>query len=165
MIFVEKIIVDGSIYSLICSIYVVITLWQWPRIWLQNFPEDIQEKVPPKTEKEKRLSLIFGIPFLLLLFAGPFLSGLTLKLSTFHEVSFFSLFMHVFFIAIFFNLVDWLILDWLIICLITPQFIVYPGTEGSKGYKDYKYHFIGFLKGCAIYFISSLIITLLLQLF
>jgi hypothetical protein len=36
-----------------------------------------------------------------------------------------------------FNLVDWLILDWLIFCVITPRFIIIPGTEGMAGYKDF----------------------------
>ena len=161
----QKVLLDGSIYSLICSVFVLITLWRIPRIWLQDFPEDIQQKIPPKTDKEKKLSLMLGIPFLLLLFAGPFISGLSWKLNAGIHIPFLSLFLHVFFIAMFFNVVDWLILDWLLVCTITPKFIVYPGTEGAKGYKDYQFHFIGFLKGSVISLISSLIIALLLLLF
>ena len=161
----QKILLDGAIYSLIFSLFIIISLWRIPRIWLQDFPEDIQEKIPPKTEHEKRMSLILGIPFLLLLFVGPFLSGLTLKLNAAQDVPFLSLFVHVFLIAMFFNVVDWLILDWLMVCTLTPKFLVYPGTEGAKGYKDYKFHFIGFLKGSVISIVTSLIITLLLLLF
>ena len=161
----QKIFLDGSIYSLICSVFILVSLWRVPRIWLQDFPEDIQQMIPPKTEKEKQLSLMLGIPFLLLLFSGPLLSGLMWKLNAGFNIPFLSLFLHVFLIAMFFNVVDWLVLDWLIVCAITPKFMVYPGTEGAKGYKDYKFHFIGFLKGSVISLISSLIITLLLLLF
>jgi hypothetical protein len=161
----QKVIFDGTVYAIICSLLVMFSLWRMPRIWLQDFPEDIQAKVPPKTEQEKKLSLIIGIPFLLLLFAGPFLSGLTWKLNTASSIPFLSLLLHVFLIAMFFNVVDWLILDWLIVCTITPKFLVYPGTEGVKGYKDYKFHFIGFLKGSVISLVTSLVITLLILIF
>jgi hypothetical protein len=30
---------------------------------------------------------------------------------------------------------------------IQPRLIVLPGTEGMAGYKDYAFHFYGFLKG------------------
>jgi hypothetical protein len=160
----NKVILDGTLYSLIVSIFIIVSLWRVPRIWLHDFPEDIQEMVPPKTEAEKRLSLIVGIPFLLLLFAGPFLSGLIWKLNAVNSIPYFALFLHVFLIAMFFNAVDWLVLDWLLVCTLTPKWMVIPGTEGAKGYKDYKFHFIGFLKGSVISGISSLIIALVLWL-
>jgi hypothetical protein len=40
-----------------------------------------------------------------------------------------------------------LVLDWVIFCLITPRFVVIPGSEGAQGYKDYWFHFRGFLFG------------------
>ena len=62
-------------------------------------------------------------------------------------------------VTMFFNLFDLLIIDWLIVCLITPKFVIIPGTEGNKGYKDYQFHFIGFLKGIIITFTMSLVIS------
>ena len=50
-----------------------------PRMWLQDYPQDIQDRVPPKTEREKRQALIVGIPFLVVLAAVPFISTLTLN--------------------------------------------------------------------------------------
>ena len=161
----NKIIFDGALYSIIASIFILLSLWKAPRIWLHDFPEDIQKLVPGKSDAEKRLSLMVGIPFLLLLFAGPFLSGLTWKMQSVQLVSYFALFLHVFLIAMFFNVVDWLILDWLLVCTLTPKFMMIPGTEEAKGYKDYKFHFIGFLKGSLISLVSSLIISPVLLLF
>ena len=128
----HKIFLDGSIYSLICSVFILVSLWRVPRIWLQDFPEDIQQMIPPKTEKEKQLSLMLGIPFLFLLFSGPLLSGLMWKLNAGFNIPFLSLFLHVFLIAMFFNVVDWLILDWLIVCAITPNLWFIRERKGQK---------------------------------
>jgi len=57
------------------------------------------------------------------------------------------------------SLTDLIILDWLIFCIITPAFIIIPGTQGARGYKDYQFHFIGFLKGAVIYGAFSLILA------
>ena len=62
-----------------------------------------------------------------------------------------------------FNSVDWLILDWLIFCTITPAFLVIPGTEGSPGYKNYVFHFRGFLIGTGLSATIGLIIAGALQ--
>ena len=45
------------------------------------------------------------------------------------------------------NVVDLLIVDWLIVCTIRPKVIVPPGTENCAGWKDYGFHFKGFLHG------------------
>ena len=45
------------------------------------------------------------------------------------------------------NVVDLVIVDWLFICLFRIKYLVLPGTEDCEGNKDYKFHFIGFLKG------------------
>lgn len=52
-----------------------------------------------------------------------------------------------------------LIMDWLIICIITPKWVVIEGTEGCKGYKDYMFHFKGFLIGCVYTAIMAVIMT------
>lgn len=73
--------------------------------------EDIQNKVPPKTRQEKRLSLYFGIPFLILLLAIPFISTLSLKHQLAGDVPFLQLFLNAFGVAVFFNVIDLLVLD------------------------------------------------------
>lgn len=45
------------------------------------------------------------------------------------------------------NVVDLVIVDWLFICLLRIKYFVLPRTEDCEGNKDYKFHFIGFLKG------------------
>jgi len=58
-----KILIDGTIYTLVASLYVLLTLHITPRIWLQDFSKDIQDMVPPKTEHEKGVSFWVEISF------------------------------------------------------------------------------------------------------
>ncbi len=143
----SRIIVHGAFLSLVASAFIAITLRINPRIWLQDYPQDIQDRVPPKTAQERRISLLLGIPFLIVLLAVPFASTLTLKYQRGGAVPFLLLFANGFGVSFIFNLVDWLILDWLMLCTITPPFVVIPGTEGASGYKNYAFHFRGFLVG------------------
>ena len=70
-----------------------------------------------------------------------------------------SLFLNTFGVVFIFNLVDLLLLDWLMFCFITPSFVIIPGTEGMKGYKDYGYHFRAFLKGTILSVVAGLVIA------
>ena len=155
---VSRTILDGLILSVLASIFIVITMRLKPRIWLQDYPDDIQALVPPKTEEEKRVSLVLGIPFLILLFAVPFVSTLALKSRHQGDVSFLLLAANAFGVAFVFNVVDWLVLDWLMFCTLTPRFVVIPGTEGAEGYKNYWFHFRGFLIGTVFSAVAGLVI-------
>jgi hypothetical protein len=74
-------------------------------------------------------------------------------------MTFMEAFLSSFLILMFFNLVDLLILDWLLFVTIQPRPIILPGTEGMAGYKDYAFHFYGFLKGVMISAIMSVIVA------
>jgi hypothetical protein len=163
MINITKKIIDGGILSAIASLYLFIILYINPRLFLQDYPEDIQRAVPPKSREERRLSILLGTPFLLLLLIGPFISTLSLKQQSGDEFSFFAASFHAFSIVFIFNLVDWLILDWLIFCTITPNFLVIPDTEGMAGYKDYSFHFRAFRVGTVLSIITGLIIGALVM--
>jgi len=163
MINISKILLDGALLSILSSILLIVILWINPRLFLQDYPDEIQAVVPPKTDLEKRQSLIAGIPFLLLLFAVPFISTLILKRQSVEMISFFSLFFNAFGVAFFFNLVDLLVLDWLLFCYITPGFLVIPGTDGMEAYKDYGYHFRAFLIGTVLSIAAGLVIAGLLE--
>ena len=49
-------------------------------------------------------------------------------------------------------------LDWLLFCTVQPRMMVLPGTEGMAGYRDYRFHFIGFLKGLGFCLFGGLVI-------
>lgn len=63
MLVIHRILIDGFVLSLLFSGFVIGTLrWNY-RIWIQDFPPDIREMVPPKTKHEKKLSTMLAIPF------------------------------------------------------------------------------------------------------
>jgi len=154
---IQHTLLHGLVLSIVASLYIIITMVIKPRIWLQDYPQSIQDLLPPKDEKESRLSLILGIPFLILLFGIPLVSTILLRIHN-PEFSFLSLAMNAFGVSFIFNIVDWLLLDWLMFCTITPKFIVLPGSEGNAGYKDYRYHFRGFLIGTVLSIVAGLFI-------
>ena len=157
-----KILVDGGILSLIATIMILVIMKINPRIFLHDYPKEIQAVAAPKTDVEKKLSLVLGIPFLLALILVPFFSTLALNAE---NASFTSLFVNAFGVSMVFNIVDWLLLDWLMFCTLTPRFLVIPGTEGMSAYKDYGFHFRGFLTGCVFSILAGLVIAGIIMLF
>jgi hypothetical protein len=159
MLDIGKILLDGAILSILASLFLIGTLCFNPRLFLQDYPQGIQSLVPAKTPKEKRQSLIVGIPFLLLLVVVPFLSTLSLMRQSSGEVTFFQLFLHAFGVIFIFNIVDLIVLDWLMFCTWTPSFLVIPGSEGSETYKDYFYHFKASIIGTILSVVGGLLIA------
>jgi hypothetical protein len=157
MIIFTKILTDGAILSLCASLWLILALRVNPRIFLHDYPDKIQEAVPRKTKAERSLTYVFGIPFLLLLFLVPFFSTLSLK--ELAEPSFWELWLNAAGVGWIFNIVDWLILDWFMFCTLTPRFVIIPGSEGMAEYKDYGFHFRGFIHGTAYSVIGGLIIA------
>jgi len=159
MFSLRKIVIDGAVLSVIASLLIVVSLRFNPRMWLQDYPKGIQDRVLPKTKEEKRQALVVGIPFLIVLVAVPFYSTLVLSIQGGSDISFLQFFLNAFGVAFIFNLVDLLLLDWLMFCTITPKFLVIPGTEGMEGYKDYCYHFKASLVGTTLSIVAGLVIA------
>jgi len=157
MSYYTNILVDGLLLSFLASLWLTLALWVNPRIFLHDYPPEIQERVPPKSKSEKRLSYVFGIPFMILLLVGTFLSTQAIKEQG--NAPFWALWVNATGVLWVFNIVDWLILDWLMFCTITPRFVVIPGSEGMAEYKDYRFHFRGFLHGTVYSIIGGLLIS------
>ncbi|MCB0114928.1 MAG: hypothetical protein R2873_14715 [Caldilineaceae bacterium] len=156
---VTRTLLDGIILSAISTIYLLGIMLINPRIMLGDYPKAIQERVPAKTEREGRLSLLIGVPFLALLLVAPLLSTWLLEQRSGDAVSFVQLFFNAAGVVFVFNLFDLLILDWLIFCLITPKFIMIPGSEGMAAYKDFGFHFRGFLVGTTLSIVVGLVVA------
>lgn len=159
MLNVRDVLIDGAILSLLASLYLMVLLFLNPRLFLQDYPAPIQAAVPSKTEREKRLSLILGLPFLLLLLIAPLLSTLAFVRGSEGGVPHLTAFLHAFGVVFSFNVVDWLLLDWVVFCTLTPQFLVIPGSEGMVAYKDYFYHFRAFLVGTVLSLGEGLVVA------
>ncbi len=147
---IRDVLIDGAVLSLLASLYLMAVLWFNARLFLQDYPALIQAAVPPKTEEEKRLSLILGLPFLVLLLVAPLLSTLAFVRGSGGAVPFLDTFLHAFGVIFAFNVVDWLLLDWVIFCTLTPSFLIIPGSEGMAACKDYAFHFRGFVVGTVL---------------
>jgi hypothetical protein len=92
-----------------------------------------------------------------LLLLGSFFS--TLALEAHGETRFWALWLNAAGVMFVFNVVDWLILDWFMFCTLTPRFVVIPGSEGMAEYKDYWFHFRGFLHGTVYSNLMGLVIA------
>jgi hypothetical protein len=127
-------------------------------MFVGDYPPDIREKFGPMSARAARLrpyvaTLIFAIVLLIpiiglfalrvRLLAVPFLPALVFSAVT----------------ILVFNIYDLLILDWLFFCTIQPRAMVLPGTEGMAAYRDYRFHFIGFLKGLGFTAVGGVVIA------
>lgn len=137
--------IHAAIYVGLATVLLVGLVVYNPRLMLQDYPPAIQAVVPPKSATEKRLSIWLGLPFLLVLLVYPIYATFDYRSSA--QAGFLQLWLYAFGIVFAFNVWDWLVLDWLVFCSITPRFLVVPGSEGHPAYKDYFFHFRGFLIG------------------
>ncbi len=153
-----RIVRDGALLSVVASTYLLVLLRFNPRIFLGHYPKEIREIVPPKSEKERRMSILLG-----LLIGAPFTSALLWRTATLGSHSFWELFAYAFGVLFIFNLVDLLILDWLIVCWFKPRWVILPGAEHIVISKPYLHHFKGFLMGTVGLVIVGLAIAALLS--
>jgi hypothetical protein len=151
----------GIVFSLLFSALLLVMIKINPEMMLNDYPPDVKARYGPASEKTQQQRKPFVILFLLIVFGVPLLSILRLDQMIAGVPSFLEVFIDIFTLFLVFNIVDLLILDWLIFCTITPKFIVLPGTEGMAGYKDYGFHFRGFLIGCVICLVSGLIFAII----
>jgi hypothetical protein len=143
----DTFILHSIIYCVIFTLALVPIGLTNPRMMLQDYPKEIQKLVPPKTNEEKRMGIFFAIPLLAVLIGYP---GFVAWYYSPEPVTFISVFTTMWGIMMVMNVFDLIVLDWIMFCAITPRFVVIKGTEGSPAYKDYMFHFIGFLKGIVI---------------
>jgi len=147
-------IIDGFIWSLLWAAVISLTIWKVPQQLVHDYPKEIQAVVilPPLNKKIYRWIIV---PTLVILVGYLFFS--TIATYGAAEVAFWVPMLHIFIMCIVWNSVDLLVMDWLIFCTIQPKFMILPGTEGHPAYKDYYFHFRGFLIGCAYSVIGGVI--------
>jgi hypothetical protein len=129
-------------------------------MFVSDYPPDIQQKYGPMSPRSARLRPYIAGLFFIAVLIIPLLGLYALRLQV-GNIPFTSAFVFSAAALLVFNIYDLLILDWLFFCTIQPRSMVLPGTEGMAGYRDYRFHFIGFLKGLGFCFAGSLIIAAL----
>lgn len=156
-----QILIDGLILTAVFSAIVIPSVVLKPRLWLHDFPADIQAKAPPKTAAERRQTLLLAVLFFAALLGTQFM--LTARLHEALGAAFTPLtaFVHAYGMFFVVNLIDLVVIDWAGFALfVDPQRPPLPGTEGAAGYRDYAFHFYGFLKGCLIGIGYALVVAL-----
>jgi hypothetical protein len=157
-------LIHSSLYVGLATVFLLGLVLYNPRLMLQDYPPAIKAIVPPKTEQEKRLSTWLGLPFILILLVFPIYATFFFE-GRMGDANFLSLWLYAFGIAFAFNLWDWLALDWLVFCTITPRQFVIPGSERHPAYKDYFFHFRGFLIGTVFSVLMGLIAAGIVSIF
>lgn len=149
--------VYGLVLSGLLMVIMLASMAYSADIWVGDYPPDIKQKYGAKSEKARRASPLVSLAFFTVALAVPTLAIRRISLEAGAPLGFFEAFLGIFTVLMVFNLVDLLIIDWLIFNLITPRLIVLPGTEGMAGYKNYFFHFRGFLIGTAACLVAALI--------
>ena len=151
----------GGLMSLAIMIVMGLGLALNPALFVGDYPPDIRAKYGPLDAHGQRQKYLIAIPFLAAI-VGP-LVALVVHLDGLvaGEPPFGAIFLAAFVAALVFNVVDLLIIDWLFVVTLRPRIIVLPGTEGMAGYRDYAFHFRGFLIGLGFCAVSGLLTALI----
>lgn len=148
--------VYGGIISFLMAANIVISLLVNPRMWIQDLPEELQSRIPPKSDAEKRQTIYVLLPFMALMFAGPALAVIDPFGILPDRLDFWRSLLLAYGVGFIFNLVDLLFIDWLLVCTVTPKFLLIPGIEAHE-LKDYAKHGKDFVKGMVVIAIPGII--------
>lgn len=155
----QSILLYGPVLSVALSAVIVGTLYCHPRLLLRSYPPAIKRRAGAQTAAERKKTAIVGLFFLPLLIGVPAVSTRLLERAQGGDIAFSDAFLNVFGIMTFFNAVDLLVIDGLLFCALTPKFLVIEGTEGMAEYKDFCFHFRGFVVGTLLTAAASLVMA------
>jgi hypothetical protein len=149
-------LVYGLILSGLLAVLMLASLFWNPAIWAGDYPPDIKVRFGPPDARTQRQKWIVAAPFFLVLIGAPTAAVLALPAAGV-SLNFGTVFACAFVVVFVFNLVDLLVMDWLIFVTWQPRQIVLPGTAGMAGYRDYAFHFRGFLIGLVLCLFAGLV--------
>ncbi|MBI1279954.1 MAG: hypothetical protein GC179_17640 [Anaerolineaceae bacterium] len=160
-IVLQRVLIDGLLLSVLLGVLVMSSLKYNARLWLQDYPKEVQAKVPPISKQEKMQQRILMLPFLLLTLGIPYLSVTIAKASFGGVISFPQAYLVVTGVLQVFNLFDAVVLDYLILTVIKPRFALIPGTTWEEySMADMRFQLRNFVKGIVICAVISLPIAL-----
>jgi hypothetical protein len=151
-------LVYGLILSVVLTIFLIVSGAIALDMFVDNYPPDIQQKYGPMSPRSARLRPFIVTLLFLIVLLIPMIGLFTLQANVL-SVPFLAALVFSVVTLLVFNLYDLIILDWIFFCTIQPRAMVLPGTEGMAGYRDYHFHFIGFLKGLGFSAVAGLLIA------
>ncbi len=153
----QRTLLNGISLSLILGVIILGSLRYNARLWLQDYPKPIRDKVPPLSPGERRDRGILVVLVFVVLIGGLILETMQLRGNAAEKISFGAAYLNIFLFLAVFNLFDALVLDLLILTWFTPRFVILPGTEGMEYlFRDYSKQFADFLKGILFCVVASL---------
>ncbi len=157
MISLERILIDGALFTLGMGALILTSLWVNPRIWLQDYPAALRQLAAPLSAGEKRQQIIFLIPLLLGFFGIPYLST---RAIAGEGVGFLTLYLHAFVLLNLFNLFDAVVLDWLFLGLLRPKsLLIREALEHPELVMDNHKLVVDYFKGIVFSAVGALIIA------
>lgn len=157
---IQSALLNGLVLSLILTAIAVISGAVAADMWVGDYPPDIRQRYGPMSPRSARLRPFVAVLFFAAVLVVP-LFGLFALRAGVGDVPFLPALAFSVVALLVFNTFDLLVLDWLLFCTIQPRAMVLPGTEGMAGYRDYRFHFVGFLKGLGFCAVGGLVIAAL----
>lgn len=143
----ERTLIDGALFTVAFTVLVMGSLIYNSRLWMHDFPKEIQALQAPLSRAEKRDQIIMGTALFVLLFGGLGLSALNLKTINGGALSFGAAFAHIYLIWSIVNLWDAVVID-LGLLVVKPSFMMLPGVASHwHALTDPKFHIVNFFKG------------------
>ncbi|HSB89544.1 MAG TPA: hypothetical protein VLD63_05915 [Anaerolineales bacterium] len=149
-------LLSGLVLSVTLTVLAVLSASVAADMWVGDYPPDIRQKYGPMSPRAARLRPLVAASFLVAVLVVILLGLVAVRART-NDVPFLPALTFSAVALLVFNTLDLLILDWLLFCTIQPRQMILPGTEGMAGYRDYRFHFIGFLKGLAFCGVGGLL--------
>ncbi len=153
-------LIYGLILSLVLTILTVASGAIALDMFVSDYPPDIRQRYGPMSPRAARLRPYIAALLFVTVLVVPIIGLFALR-AQIDYVPFLPAFAFSGITLLVFNVFDLIILDWLFFCTIQPRSMVLPGTEGMAGYRDYRFHFIGFLKGLGFSAVGGLLIAVL----
>lgn len=152
-------LIYGLVLSLVLTLLTVISGTIALDMFVDDYPPDIKKKYGPMSPRAARLRPYIATLLFITVLVVPTI-GLFALQAEIDSVPFLPAVIFSGIALLVFNTFDLIILDWLFFCTIQPRSMVLPGTEGMAAYRDYRFHFIGFLKGLGFTVVGSLLIAI-----
>jgi hypothetical protein len=151
-------LIYGLVLSLVLTILTAISGAFALDVFVDKYPPDIKNKYGPMSARAARLRPFIAALLFITFFVVPIIGLFALQAQV-DSVPFLPALAFSGVALLTFNTFDLIILDWLFFCTIQPRAMVLPGTEGMPAYRDYRFHFVGFLKGLGFSAVGSLLIA------
>jgi len=147
--YTSGLLIDGLVYTGGFALIILISVLINPRIWLQDFPEDIKKDVPPKSRKEARQTFVTGFLFALFIVGYPMFSLAGRFAGLEGHITFSQMFLHSFYVMMICNILYWLIFHILIFNVVIGYIRKVPGLKKRFRFTGWKNQIFGLFVGVA----------------